>query len=437
MPVGDVLNRPHYGEIWVVNVADGARRRIREADAVQPSWSPGGHRIAYWGLMGKGGQRDLFTVAADGTEETSPARPLTSDPAVDWDPAWSPDGQFVYFSSTRGGTMNLWRMRVDETTGEPLASPESIVTPSSWSDGITFSRDGSLLAYATLERRTTVLLGQVDPDRGVVVGSLKPVLAGSSPVRDQAVSPDGKRIAYTNIGPQEDLHLIGVDGRGHLQLTDDAYRDRGPAWSPDGRTLAFYSDRSGSYEIWLIGADGTRLRPVTAGSPNGMWYPTWSPDGRRIASQEATRLFILDATATKPAPPLQIFEEPRYWATSWGPDGDTLAGYAMPEAPGRTARLRLMSATSGTTRTLDLDGASAQWLPDGRRLLVGSRDGLVLFDTVSGRRDLLIEMRIPTPGYSVRLSPDGRHLSVLTVQTEGDVWLMRTQPAGPSAPNVR
>ena len=77
---------------------------------MQPAWSPHGHRIAYWGLPNDSAQRDLWTVAAGGGE---PVR-VTSDPAIDWSPAWSPDGRHLYFSSNRSGGFNLWRVAIDE-----------------------------------------------------------------------------------------------------------------------------------------------------------------------------------------------------------------------------------------------------------------------------------------------------------------------------------
>src|SRR5262249_10988486 len=99
-------------QLWVVNASNGEKRQLTKPnslpDAVQPNWSPHGHRIAYW--ASHGGQRDIWTVSADGADPVA----VTQDLALDWSPVWSPDGNYLYFASDRGGSMNLWRVRIDE-----------------------------------------------------------------------------------------------------------------------------------------------------------------------------------------------------------------------------------------------------------------------------------------------------------------------------------
>jgi hypothetical protein len=107
---------------------------------MQPAWSPHGHRIAYWGLVGDSVQRDLWTVAPSGGD---PVR-LTNDAAVDWSPAWSPDGRFVYYCSDRTGQFNVWRIGVDEATVDrgaptPVTLPRQNLPPDVAADGVTLA----------------------------------------------------------------------------------------------------------------------------------------------------------------------------------------------------------------------------------------------------------------------------------------------------------
>jgi Tol biopolymer transport system component len=74
--------------------------------------------------------------------------PVTQDPAIDWSPVWSPDGRFIYFSSDRGGAMNLWWIAVDQSSGRPQGAPEAVTTGVQASAGLPrFSEDGSRLAF--------------------------------------------------------------------------------------------------------------------------------------------------------------------------------------------------------------------------------------------------------------------------------------------------
>src|SRR5439155_16032370 len=95
----------------------------------------------FWGL--REGKRDIWTVAAGGGEPV----PVTNDDDLDWNPVWAPDGKYLYFSSDRGGSMNLWRVRIEEASGKLLGPPEPVTTPSPYSGFMNFSRDGKRLVY--------------------------------------------------------------------------------------------------------------------------------------------------------------------------------------------------------------------------------------------------------------------------------------------------
>ena len=152
-PVVDPMSRVSISAIWVVTVAKGEKRQVFAGDAVGPRWSPSGNRIAYWSRNHQTTQRDVFTVAADGSQAPVP---VTSDAAVDWSPTWSPDGRYIYFASNRGGTMNLWRVPIDEVTGQTLGIFEPVTTPSAWSGGYDFSADGRQLVFAVVNEQATI-----------------------------------------------------------------------------------------------------------------------------------------------------------------------------------------------------------------------------------------------------------------------------------------
>ncbi len=418
--------RSGVGELWAVAPATGERRRIlRGMDAVQPSWSPGGHRIAFWGLRGDGGQRDVWTVAADGSEVEAAAVTVTEDNQFDWSPTWSPDGRHLYFASDRGGTMNLWRVPIDERTGQPGGAFEPLVTPAPWIGNISISRDGSRLAYATQDQRSTLYKVAFDPAARRVTGSPEAVLRGSLTIRGQDVSPDGERIVFNTGGVQEDLFLVNADGTGFRQLTDDPYRDRGVKWSPDGERIGFYCNRSGRYELWSIRPDGSGLEQLTEHGGSGLWFPIWSPDGKRIAVTDGDHAYIVDLgrprgpEALEKLPPV---DETRVMIPhSWSADGRRLAGPVIRTDGIFSADIVVYAFETGTYRAWNDTGTLARWLTDGRLLVQAAPQGIGILDPATGKiSPLLPQGVLPDP------SADNRRITFAETVTEGDVWMIES-----------
>jgi len=120
-------SRGQRSELWIVEVDTGQRRLLLQADGVQPSWSPNGSRIAYWGMAGESARRDIWTIDPNAKEPAKSVVRVTDDAAVDWNPAWSPDGQYLYFGSDRGGAMNLWRIRINEKSGNTRGDARQLI----------------------------------------------------------------------------------------------------------------------------------------------------------------------------------------------------------------------------------------------------------------------------------------------------------------------
>ncbi len=159
------FGRGTTSQLWAVRVDSGEKRQIAKGDAVQPAWSPDGLWIAYWALPEGSGQRDLWIINSHGG---SPIQ-ITNDAAIDWNPVWSPDGHYLYFSSDRGGTMNLWRTRIDQSSGKAIGQPEGFITPAEFSAHLSISRDGNKILYAAMEQRSNVERIDFDPDRPALV----------------------------------------------------------------------------------------------------------------------------------------------------------------------------------------------------------------------------------------------------------------------------
>jgi Tol biopolymer transport system component len=403
------------GPLFVVKVGAREIRQVTETDAVQPNWSPHGDRIAYWGIL-RGGQRDIRTVGARGGE---PA-PVTSDPALDWNPVWSPDGRYLYFASDRGGSMNLWRVPIDERSGKLLGAPEPVTTPATYSGYISIARDGRHLAYAQVAHQINLLQVGFDPVKGKIEAKPVWITQGSRVATNPDLSPDGAQIVFDAVGDkQEDLFIVRRDGAGLRQITNDKHKDRSPHWSPDSRQIVFFSDRSGRYELWLINPDGGGLRQFSYTSGPGVQTPLWSPDGLRLlCSLQAGPPIIFDADqpgaqqSPQALPAAGLSGEIMMW--SWSADGRKLAGYS--------GGIFSYSFDSRQYERLTDFGERPVWLNDNQRLLFIYQDKLYLLDSRTRKTQEILSVA-PNRFQSLGVSRDSRVIYFSLQTTEADIWL--------------
>lgn len=422
------LGRIAASRLWIVNIDDGSKKKVGTDDAVQPSWSPHGYRIAYWGLPIEGsGQRDISTISATGGDIVR----VTNDKAVDWSPIWSPDGKYLYFSSDRGGSMNLWRVSIDEKTGKTTGEFESITTPSRWSSQLSISKDGNHVLFSAREVQANIEKVAFDPVAEKIIGAPEPVTRGTSTFNDVDVSPDGEWIAFRSSGAQEDLYICRSNGKEMRKLTDDVYKDRGPHWSPDGKRIAFYSDRGGRYDIWFINPDGSGLQQVTKISgPNTIWYPKWSEDQRQLVIVNEVGTFLVDISGSLPVQKLTPIASPKeqgviFTNTSWSPDGKWFVGQANHSDGTDVPGVWIYSLESQTYKKFaetTFTSARPMWLNDSRRVLFEQDEKMLLLDTHTGKITKLMDVPARSFGW-VTLSRDNRVIYFVHPRAEADIWM--------------
>jgi Tol biopolymer transport system component len=415
-------------ELWIADVTTGASHRVSTEDAALPSWSPHGYRIAYTKRLSAPRHQvraDVWTMTPRGQDPVA----VTNDLATDLYPAWSPDGRYLYFASDRGGSMNLWRVRIDEKSGKVQGSPEPITTPTTAMAQISLAGDGRSIAYSSVPVTQNIQTATLDPVTATVIGDPTWVTTGSVRWSSPDPSPDGQWVAFYSLDhPEGHVYVARADGTELRQVTGDTALDRVPRWSPDGKWLAFFSNRGGIYQLWKIRSDASELTQLTDAQA-GMVYPVWSPDGSRLAGLVADTTYIMDPNRPWAQQAAQELPKPDaalspYYMNSWSPDGRWICGGIGPADRGiLTYDLR----AHRYERLTDF-GEWPVWLPDSRHILFVSGRGKAFYIVDRGTKQV---KKIYTGGRDTlgppRLSRDGRHIFYSRRLTEADIWLMTVQ----------
>jgi len=412
--------RGTMSQLWRIDLVSNTRRRVPTADAVQPSWSPHGWRIAYWGIPAGTSRRVIWTVPAEGTDGGD-AMAVVDDGALNWSPVWSPDGAYLYYASDRSGAMGLWRVAIDERSGKKRGEPQAVTVPVPSCALPSLSRDGRHIAFATENPKSNLFLVPFDPARHEATGAPRPVTQGSRVVRSADMSPDGAWIVFDTAERQEDLFLVRRDGTGLRALTNDAARDRGPRWSPDGRRILFFSDRGGKYKAYTLAPEDPGLLTAVG---EGILEPLWSPDGRHLVYHQIDAgLALLDLTQpageSRPRPlPVTGQAPAAFAATSWSADGDWLAGYDD------HARIVLYSFPARHYETLPEHGQEVVWLRDGKTLLFLRGGAVWALDRPTGAVRRLLDPPENLSFARLTVAPGDRALILVVAPSEGSIGMI-------------
>ncbi|HJR06043.1 MAG TPA: DUF4214 domain-containing protein [Pyrinomonadaceae bacterium] len=361
------------------------------SEAGDPAWSPDGTRIAFVGREASfnpdGDPRFyVFVMNADGsgiTRVATDALPFTSTiyPPDASGPSWSPDGTRLAFVSARDGNAEIYTVSATGGTPTRLTNNPAADTLPTWlagGDGIAFTstRDGGQDVYVMYSNGSLVF--RITGDAGNNFDADWQVASPMPPAPASAAS----RLAFLRVNPANaedtDIYTSNPDGTNEVNITNSPQTEFAPAWSPDGKMIAYV--RRPERALFVMNADGTNVRELTPVSDVAM-KPSWSPDSRRIAfiggSDLAYTLAVVnvDGTGRTRLVPLSA----TYHEVAWSPDGTRLAYVLDRLSAFSDPAIHVVNLDGTGERTLSLGNnrdTNPAWSPDGTRIaFTSTRDG--------------------------------------------------------------
>ena len=415
-----IVRKPGDPEMLVTSAADGSEPHIiLKADDVYPffgraNWSPDGKLVAASRSRG-GMNREIWTLPAQGGE---PVR-LTKDPqgVVNDSPVFTPDGRGVVHRSNRGGASNIWWQPLDASSPVQLTSGPG---PDSYPS---IARNGTI-AFLNSRSKNLLLVYSL-PD-----AASSTLLTDSSRIWAPAFSPDGKEIAYSRDEPDGLWHLwiVPAEGGTARQVTSGKTPEIYPRFTPDGATIFFNSWGGEPLSIWRVSSQGGPAKPATAPGAGSDAYSDVSPDGRLIVftrtENRISRLYIAPADGT--GVPRRVMENPGS-VPRWSPNGEWISF-----SPSRSfsSGVFIVHPDGTGLRQLTKTGGWAVWWPDGEHLgfQVAGPDGneqIQIYNLKSGETRTLSNIHFLGTNFPFDISHDGKRLVTTNYQHVSDeIWLL-------------
>ncbi len=249
-------NRDGNKEIYIMN-SDGSHiRNLTNSPNPEmfPSVSPDGSKIAF--VSEVDGNYDIYLMNSDGSGN----KRLTDHEKIDDWPSWIEDGKKIIFDSERGGTWGIYSMNADGSSQEVVVdTSDKEVDPgtSPFTQQVVYSRQQGdvrqIYSYSFSNGDVSNL------SKNNITGN--GVLTSTSP----SISPSGNEVVFQSGEEYWDIYVMDIDGTNLVRLTNNNYDDHWPAWSPDGRKIAFTSNRDGPREIYTMSHKGENINRLTFG----------------------------------------------------------------------------------------------------------------------------------------------------------------------------
>jgi len=320
---------PRLRKLYTVSVNGGLPDKLPLFEGELTSYSPDGKKIAYnrisrefrtWKRYMGGMAQDIWLYDF----ENNKSERLTTYKGTDAFPMWYKDR--IYFISDRDHTMNIYCLDLATKKIRKVTNHKDydVKWPSLGKDRIVYENGGCLYVLDLNTEKTKKLSITVPSERIFTRPTYKRV---GKYINAYDISRTGKRAVFEARG---DIFTVPAEKGEPRNITrTPGIRERNPAWSPDGKWIAYFSDKTGEYEIYLKKPDGTGKEiQVTKGGKGWQWYMKWSPDSKKLLFSDKTyTLYYVEVDENKPNAPHRIDkgEITDIYEFSWSPDSKWVA----------------------------------------------------------------------------------------------------------------
>ncbi|HZF41332.1 MAG TPA: biopolymer transporter Tol, partial [Blastocatellia bacterium] len=370
------------GKLYTVNVDDQKERSAGSDMGVYATFSPDGKKLAinrksqsYWRKYYRGAYQTDVTVMDIAAKKFTD---VTDFDGIDSWPMWSQDGHIYFVSDREGdGLTNIWRVRESGGKAEQVTSFKAgdVRWPTMSADGkvIVFEHDFGVWKLDVASRKAIPIKLDIAAE---TQENLVETRDFNSQLDDYDLAPSGRRIVLSVHG---ELFTAPTDEGDLRQITDSPWRDKEPQYSPDGKWIAFISDRSGREEIYVIAPDsvGGAGEPQKVTDLDTLKFGfSWSPNSKELAftgSDSKLRKYTLESKQTAE---LSSSRYGNLSAPVWSPDGKWIAFSKADHT--RNADVYLIPSAGGEERKVTFDSYSdvnPRFSPDGRRLYFVRNEG--------------------------------------------------------------